>query len=133
MRKRRSAQACVPQSVRSSARIARQEQIYCRIGRCLTGGAVKISAAVCRATGDRFLMGKKRKKMRGTVEKIIKPVSAMEPEKAQITIPEADDLYREVRVENVVTDESGEKAGLKPGAEVDVIVEADSSATMKKP
>jgi len=78
-------------------------------------------------------MGKKRKKMRGTVEKIIKPVSPMEPEKAQITITEADDLYREVRVENVVTDESGEKAGLKPGAEVDVIVEADSSATMKKP
>ena len=64
-------------------------------------------------------MGKKRKKMRGTVEKIIKPVSPMEPEKAQITIPEADDLYREVRVENVVTDENGEKASLKPGAEVD--------------
>jgi hypothetical protein len=78
-------------------------------------------------------MGKKRKKMRGTVEKIIKPVSPMEPEKAQITIAEADDLYREVRVENVVTDERGDKAGLKPGAEVDVIIEADSSATMKKP
>lgn len=79
-------------------------------------------------------MGKKRKTMRGTVEKIIKPVSPMEPEKAQITVPEADDLYREVRVENVLTDEkSGEKAALKPGADVDVIVEADSSATMKKP
>jgi hypothetical protein len=78
-------------------------------------------------------MGKKRKKMRATVEKIIKPVNPREPEKAEITILEADHLYREVRVENVVTDESGEKAGLKPGAEVDVIVEADSSATMKKP
>ena len=63
-------------------------------------------------------MGKKRKKMRATVEKIIKPVSPMEPEKAQITIPDADDLYREVRVENVLTDESGEKAGLKPGADL---------------
>jgi len=78
-------------------------------------------------------MGKKRKRMRATVEKIIKPLSSREPEKAQITIPEADDLYREVRVENVVTGESGEKAGLKPGAEVDVIVEADSNATIKKP
>jgi hypothetical protein len=78
-------------------------------------------------------MGKRRKKMRATVEKIIKPVNPREPEKAQISIPEADDLYREVRVENVVTDESGEKATLKPGAEVDIIVEADSSATMKKP
>jgi hypothetical protein len=95
--------------------------------------AVKISAAVCCATGERSLMGKRGKKMRGTVEKIIRPISPTEPEKAQITISEADDLYREVRVENVVTDESGEKASLKPGAEVDVIVEADSSATMKKP
>ena len=33
----------------------------------------------------------------------------------------------------MLTDESGEKAGLKPGAEVDVIVEADSSATIKTP
>jgi hypothetical protein len=32
-------------------------------------------------------MGKKRKKMRATVEKIIKPVNPREPEKAQITIP----------------------------------------------
>ena len=40
-------------------------------------------------------MGKKRKNMRGTVEKIIKPASPMELETAQITIPEADDLYRE--------------------------------------
>jgi hypothetical protein len=42
-------------------------------------------------------------------------------------------LYREIRVENVVTGENGEEAQLKPGAEVDVIVEADSSATTKKP
>jgi hypothetical protein len=32
-----------------------------------------------------------------------------------------------------VTDEEGKKAALKEGAEVDVIVEADSSATIKKP
>ncbi len=44
--------------------------------------------------------------MRSTVEKIIKSVSPVDPEKAQISIPEADDLYREVRAENVVTDES---------------------------
>jgi hypothetical protein len=78
-------------------------------------------------------MGKKRRKMGGTVEKVIKPVVPSEPEKAQINIPEADDLYREIRVENVVTDTDGEQAHLKPGAEVDVIVEADSSATTKKP
>jgi hypothetical protein len=42
-------------------------------------------------------------------------------------------LYKEIRVENEVTDESGQKAKLKPGAEVEVIVQADSSATLKKP
>jgi len=36
-------------------------------------------------------------------------------------------------VDNELVDEDGEKAALKPGAEVDVILEADSDATMKKP
>ncbi len=78
-------------------------------------------------------MIRKRQKLQGTVQKIIKPVVPSEPEKAQIDIEGGDDLYREIRIENVVTDENGEKARLKPGAQVDVIVEADSSATTKKP
>lgn len=76
-------------------------------------------------------MGKKRKKMFGTVERVIKPVTPSEPEKAQIEIDGAEDLYKEIRIENVVTDERGEKARLKLGAQVDVIVEADSNATKK--
>ena len=78
-------------------------------------------------------MTKKRMKLRGTVQKVIKPSVPSQPEKAQIDIQEADDLYREIRIENEVTDEKGRKARLKEGAEVDVIVEADSSATLKKP
>ena len=78
-------------------------------------------------------MGKKRRKLRGTVEKVIKPIVPGEPERAEIAIEEAEDLYREIRVENVVTDEKGEKARLKRGAQVDVVVEADSNATIKKP
>jgi hypothetical protein len=78
-------------------------------------------------------MGKRRKKLHGTVDKIIMPISPREPEKAQIAIPEADDLYREVRVENILTDENGKKVVLKPGAAVDVIIKADPSATMKNP
>jgi hypothetical protein len=78
-------------------------------------------------------MSRKRTKLRGTVQKVIKPAIPSQPEKAQINIQGADELYREIRVENVVTDENGEEAQLKPGAEVDVIVEADSSATTKKP
>lgn len=76
-------------------------------------------------------MAKQRKKLHGTVEKVIK--SDHSPEQAQIAIHEAEHLYREIRVENELTDGNGEKASLKQGAEVDVIVEADSDATLKKP
>jgi hypothetical protein len=78
-------------------------------------------------------VSEKRQKLRGTVQKIIKPVFPDEVEKAQIDVQGGDPLYREIRVENVVTDKEGKKAGLRAGAEVDVIVEADSSATTTKP
>ena len=64
-----------------------------------------------------------------TVERIIKPLTPGEPEKAQIAIEGADDLYREIRVENVLTDENGDKVRLKKGAEVEVTVEAPPEAT----
>jgi hypothetical protein len=78
-------------------------------------------------------MTRKRKKLRGAVAKVVKPLLPNQPEKAEIEIDEADDLYREIRVDNELVDEDGEKAALKPGAKVDVILEADSDATVKKP
>jgi hypothetical protein len=77
-------------------------------------------------------MTKKRKKLCGTVQKVIKPFGPEEPEKAQIDIHDADHLYKEIRVENEVTDEKGEKARLKQGAQVDVIIEADADALAKE-
>ncbi len=74
-----------------------------------------------------------RKKLRGRVQKVLKPITPLQPEKAQISVEEADDLYREIRVENTLTDGNGNEVRLKPGAEVDVIVEADTDATTKKP
>jgi hypothetical protein len=76
---------------------------------------------------------KKRKKLHGTVQKVIKPFLPTQPEKAQINIEEADELYREIRIENTLTDTNGDQVVLKPGADVDVIVEADSNATIRKP
>ncbi len=75
---------------------------------------------------------KKRKKLHGVVQKIVKSPYAGVPEKAQIDVQDADHLYRELRIENVVTDEQGEKARLRPGAEVDVVIEADPEATTAK-
>jgi predicted DNA-binding antitoxin AbrB/MazE fold protein len=68
----------------------------------------------------------------GTVEKIIKPLSSREPEKAQIVVEDADPLYRELRVENQLTDEEGKKVQLKPGAEVEVTIAADPEATVPR-
>jgi hypothetical protein len=67
-----------------------------------------------------------------TVEKIIKPLSPSDPEKAQIAVEGADHLYREIRIENTLTDENGGKVRLKEGAEVEVTIEADAAATTPK-
>jgi hypothetical protein len=67
--------------------------------------------------------------MPGTVEKIIKSPYPGEPEKAQIAIEQAEDLYREIRIENALTDENGEPVRLKEGAPVEVTVEADPKDT----
>ncbi|MGA8440952.1 MAG: hypothetical protein WB762_06225 [Candidatus Sulfotelmatobacter sp.] len=68
----------------------------------------------------------------GTVEKIIKPSEPSEAEKAQIAIEGADELYREIRVENSLTDEKGNEVRLKKGASVEVTVDAPPEATSPK-
>ena len=69
----------------------------------------------------------------GTVEKIIKSPFPTEPEKAQIAVEGADHLYKEIRIENTLTDENGNEVQLKPGAEVQVTVEAGPEAVVPKP
>ncbi len=66
----------------------------------------------------------------GTVDKVLRPVDPTEPEKAQITVEGADHLYREIRIENTLKDENGQKVNLKPGAQVDVTIEADPKETV---
>lgn len=70
--------------------------------------------------------------MAATVEKIIKPLVSGEPEKAQISVEGAEHLYREIRIENNMTTPDGETVGLKPGAEVNVVIEADPEDTENK-
>jgi hypothetical protein len=67
----------------------------------------------------------------GTVQKIIEFQG--EPEKVQIAIEGADDLYGQIRIENSMTDQNGDEVRLKKGAEVEVTLEADKAATTPKP
>ena len=48
----------------------------------------------------------------GTVEKIIKPIDPREPDKAQIDIEAAEDLYREIRIDNTLKNSKGEEVSL---------------------
>ena len=70
--------------------------------------------------------------MPGTVEKIIPAVYPNEADKAQIAVDGAEELYREIRVPNVLQDQSGNKVALKKGADVDITIEADQTATAPK-
>lgn len=69
----------------------------------------------------------------GTVEKIIEPVHPSMPQKAEIAVHGADELYQEIRIENTLTDERGDEVQLKEGAHVEITVEADAVETRAKP
>jgi hypothetical protein len=70
--------------------------------------------------------------MPGTVQKIIKPAHPDLPEKAEIAVEGADELYREIRIENTLTDEKGNEVKLKAGAQVEVTVAAEPDDTTAK-
>ena len=74
---------------------------------------------------------KPRKTLQGKVEKIIKPFNSAEPEKAQVSIEDGEELYREIRVENRLSDERGNEVKMKENAPVDVTIETDEKHTIK--
>jgi hypothetical protein len=60
--------------------------------------------------------------MSGTVERIIPSPRPSQPEKVQIAVDRADPRYRDLRIENTLTDENGDDVRLKKGAHVEVTV-----------
>jgi hypothetical protein len=60
----------------------------------------------------------------GRVEKIIESPVPTDPQKAQIAIEGADHLYRELRIENILTDARGNAVHLQAGDKVEVTVVA---------
>ena len=63
--------------------------------------------------------------MPGTVDKIIPSPRPSRPEQAQIAVEGADHRYRDLRIENTLTDEHGDDVKLKKGAHVEVTVTAE--------
>jgi len=58
------------------------------------------------------------------IVKIIPSTRPSQPEKAQIAVDGADHRYRELRIENTLTDENGDDVRLKNGAHVKVTITA---------
>lgn len=73
-----------------------------------------------------------RQTVPAVVQKIVKSVYQDRVEKLEISIPEADDLFREIRIENTLTDADGQPVALKTGAQLDVTFEAEAKDTVKK-
>ena len=62
--------------------------------------------------------------MPGTVDKIIPSPRPSQPERAQVAVDGADRRYRDLRIENTLTDENGDDVKLKKGGHVEVTVTA---------
>jgi hypothetical protein len=63
--------------------------------------------------------------MGGTVVKIIPSPRPSQPEQAQIAVDGSDHRYRDLRIDNMLTDEHGADVRLKKGAHVEVTVTAE--------
>jgi hypothetical protein len=62
--------------------------------------------------------------MPGTVDKLILSPHSSRSEKAQISVEGADYGYRDLRIENSLTDEHGDEVRLKKGTHVEITVAA---------
>jgi hypothetical protein len=65
--------------------------------------------------------------MPGTVDKIIPARSPSQPEKAQIAVDGAKCWHRDLRIENMLSDEHGDDVKLKKGAHVELTVATKSA------
>jgi hypothetical protein len=61
----------------------------------------------------------------GTVDKIIPASHPSQREGARIAVEGSDRRYRNLRIENILTDENGEDVKLKKGAHVEVAITAE--------
>lgn len=69
------------------------------------------------------------KTVSAVVTKIVKPAFEGQPAKVEISIGQADDLFREIRIDNNFTDVNGGPVALTDGARLDVTFEAETMKT----
>jgi hypothetical protein len=73
------------------------------------------------------------KTLPAVVRKLLQPVHPDQYERVEISISEADHLYREIRFENLLMGMDGLPVALKNGAHLHVTFEAEPGDTLKLP
>lgn len=61
----------------------------------------------------------------------MKPMVANQPEKVEIAVVAAEDLFREIRIENTLTGIDGGPVSLTMGAQLDITFEVEGKYTVK--
>lgn len=72
------------------------------------------------------------KTLSGVAQKIFKNVYQNHADSVEIAIGEAEELFREIRIENTFTGVDGQPVALKQGAHIGVTFEADPEDTVKQ-
>jgi hypothetical protein len=70
--------------------------------------------------------GKGWKLMLAIAKRTLKPLYPQQAERVEISIADADELFREIRVENAFVDAEGNVLAIKAGAELDVRLETSA-------
>src|SRR5947207_14213683 len=73
-----------------------------------------------------------RRTVPDVVQKIVKNAYVEQVEKVEISIPAADHLFCEIRIENTFTDVDGQPVALRTGARLDVTFEADAKDIVRQ-
>lgn len=79
------------------------------------------------------LVGKGWKLMAAIARQVIAPRFPHDVERVEISVSEAEELFREIRFENSFRDAMGNELSIRAGAELDVRLEASASSLVKKP
>jgi hypothetical protein len=71
------------------------------------------------------------RKCYGIVQRIFKNVEPDRGDTIEIAFADAEELFREIRIENRFTDAAGQTVALKQGSHVDITFEADQKDTIE--
>jgi hypothetical protein len=116
-----------PMKKRTETPVTPGNQLFARVQKEMALPRMSKSARIAERESDTARVSQRpRTVIPGTVDKIIQFRTPRLPEMAEIAI-EGEPRYRELRVENSLTDEHGDEVKLEKGSHVEVTVTTDAT------